>query len=593
MKDRKKRRADAITHFFLASILFSLALPSLAGVDTASVEMVGIPSTRNLNRLDNAFTSRGGASVATEGTRGERIQFYVALRASLDTSVEVSCLPLEAEPQAIPASACHLRHVVSLYQAATARRYIVNDPEKRQNAVLVPLLLLNDPELFATDPSSRRNRIRIAENPNRYRDISGLPVTRNRHVVGVSIGADVHDAKTFRPRRYARNESGALFVEIDIPEEAVAGRYIGALVAQENGREIGRLEIELTVRDWGLQESQIEHFVYYRGRLSSGHFDSLPDVYKTREALLADFRKMKSNGITNFAIYQSIDNRKAFFEYLALRLQAGFSNQTLFVIDPKAVGFAMRGDLAALSSRLRRLKSMLNANGKREIYLYGKDEANASELKKQQPALAVYRANGFKVFMAGALDNEEAIRQSSDFFIAANRPSLEAASRWRAQSKPIFSYDNPQAGVRNGVLYRQNYGLLLWAFGYDGAMPYAYQDGFGNIWDDSDHIKFRDHVFVYPLGDDGIDTIEWKSFFQGLVDLQYVATLSSALNNLESQARESCSAAVEARDYLHGLRVRIIALAGKDKRTPDLGLNLSEIRKNVSAFINDVRIDCY
>ncbi|RPI38330.1 MAG: hypothetical protein EHM53_09150 [Methanoregulaceae archaeon] len=112
-----------------------------------------------------------------------------------------------------------------------------------------------------------------------------------------------------------------------------------------------------------------------------------------------------------------------------------------------------------------------------------------------------------------------------DTAIVAGPLNTTQAAQWHMNGKRIFSYANPQVGVENPYLYRKNYGFALWNAGYDGTMNYAYQHGFGNIWNDFDHVHYRDHVFAYPTSDGVIDTVQWEGFREGIYDTRFIATL--------------------------------------------------------------------
>jgi hypothetical protein len=82
-------------------------------------------------------------------------------------------------------------------------------------------------------------------------------------------------------------------------------------------------------------------------------------------------------------------------------------------------------------------------------------------------------------------------------------------------------------GIEDPNLYRRNYGIRAWQFGYDGVMPYAYQHAMHSIWDDFDDPQFRDHVFAYPTSNGVIDTLAWEGFKEGVGDVRYLSTLLS------------------------------------------------------------------
>jgi hypothetical protein len=122
-----------------------------------------------------------------------------------------------------------------------------------------------------------------------------------------------------------------------------------------------------------------------------------------------------------------------------------------------------------------------------------------------------------------------------DMHVRAGWPNAEEVARWHAIGHKIFAYSNPQTGVENPVVYRRNFGLVLWKYDYDGAATNAYQHTFGATWNDFDHRIFRAHTIAYPTVDGVIDTIAWEGYREGVDDVRYVTTLEHAV----AKARES------------------------------------------------------
>ncbi|MGO8752649.1 MAG: hypothetical protein ACLQNE_42455 [Thermoguttaceae bacterium] len=113
---------------------------------------------------------------------------------------------------------------------------------------------------------------------------------------------------------------------------------------------------------------------------------------------------------------------------------------------------------------------------------------------------------------------------------------------------------------------RRHYGLELWKAGFDGAMDYAYQHGFGHVWNDFDSPIYRDHVFAYPTLNGVVDTIEWEGFREGVNDVRYVTTLLQCIEQGKANsARRPAALAAEnwldtmdVEGDLDGLRAKIV-----------------------------------
>ena len=98
-------------------------------------------------------------------------------------------------------------------------------------------------------------------------------------------------------------------------------------------------------------------------------------------------------------------------------------------------------------------------------------------------------------------DNTNAVNIVGDLLdvaVFAGPLNTTQAAQWHSYGKRIFSYANPQVGVENPEIYRKNYGFALWNAGYDGAMNYAYQHGYGpSIWNDYDSACTHITVIMY------------------------------------------------------------------------------------------------
>jgi hypothetical protein len=169
---------------------------------------------------------------------------------------------------------------------------------------------------------------------------------------------------------------------------------------------------------------------------------------------------------------------------------------------------------------------------------------------------------------ATRLGNFDVTGGIEDLFVCLGSLRESESARWHSKDRLIYSYQNPTGGYEIPETYRLNYGLLLWQFGYDGAMPYAYQDGGGSAWNDFDSDRHRDHSFSYPTLDRPVDTIQWEGFREAVDDVRYLSTL---LGLLDSADEEKVGG---ARHWLSQLRN---APLGK--------LDLDEVRKALIAHI--------
>ena len=107
-------------------------------------------------------------------------------------------------------------------------------------------------------------------------------------------------------------------------------------------------------------------------------------------------------------------------------------------------------------------------------------------------------------------------------------------------------------------------------------MNYAYQGSFQSIWNDFDHLRFRDHNFSYPTANAAIGTIAWEGFREAVDDYKYIVTLE---RGIASAAEEDYDSVSEAEKYLKNL---------KSSGFTDLYL----MRENIAEHITKIKGGC-
>jgi len=133
--------------------------------------------------------------------------------------------------------------------------------------------------------------------------------------------------------------------------------------------------------------------------------------------------------------------------------------------------------------------------------------------------------------------------------VLAGPPDPEEAAKFHSVGSRVFCYANPQVGPEEPETFRRNYGLLLWKAGFDGAMDYAYQHGFGHVWNDFDSTHYRDHNFAYPTVNGVVGTVQFEGYREACDDVRYLATLLSAIEGCrDPNAKAAAQAWVGALD---------------------------------------------
>jgi hypothetical protein len=222
---------------------------------------------------------------------------------------------------------------------------------------------------------------------------------------------------------------------------------------------------------------------------------------------------------------------------MEIRNQFAFRKDRLFTLGTTTGNKTDFQNLQRLDKQLMLWEKLALRHGYRAVYVYGIDEAVGERLNAQRPSWDVVHKRGMKVFTAAYEGAVKLVGDVLDQPILSGYKPLEV-ERWHNQGKRVYCYGNPQAGIEDPLVYRDNYGFRLWLGGYDGCMLYAYQHGFGDIWNDFDHHEFRDHVFAYPTRTGVIDTIQWEGFREGIDDSRYLATAVAATGKPDEIRRQ-------------------------------------------------------
>jgi hypothetical protein len=442
--------------------------------------------------------------------------------------------------QVIPAANIDIKLVKRWYQAGTA--WLGRDQDKSRR-VLVPELLLNDPALVKVDYENKENYLALHFDTGiEYVWISD-PTDCSGRMRLLPHEWPVRDSAALLPVDIASGSNEQYWVTVHIPETALPGAYTGYITFYDHEGRAGQLQLQVTVLPFTLAPPVHESSIYYRGVLDTFGIGSISAERKTEQQYRAELADMVAHGVTNPIVYQPLESLAS---VLKIRAEFGLNQQPLYYLGVRTYDPEFR-IAAALA--------LAKQYGIPEVYFYAIDEAAGAELAKQRPDFERVHAAGGKVFAASWQPGSfELVGDIQDLYINHGRLSLTEARKWHNAGKRIWSYGNPQTPAENPELYRRNYGLLLWINEHDGAAPYAYQDGFGNIWNDFDHLDYRDHNFTYPTVDGVISTIAWEGYREAVDDLRYLNTLLQAITVAKAGTDvELMATAEEAEAYLAGL----------------------------------------
>ncbi|MCK5802929.1 MAG: hypothetical protein KAI66_08865 [Lentisphaeria bacterium] len=491
-------------------------------------------------------------------------------------SLKVAVGTLRGERGVIPSANVDVKVVKCWYQAGTAWEGIRQDKSKR---ILTPELLLNDDQLVKLDHDKHENFLKlsfpdgekyvwISDSANVYKGKS-LPVEK----------FPIKDSPKLLPVDIPADTNKQFWVTVRIPEDAPAGTYTGTIRLQTPDAVIAELALSVNVLPFDLLPPYYTSSMDYHGRLMSGSMGTIGSWGKSREQFTNELANMVAHGLHNCQHYSI--RKEILGDVLRIRAEVGMDNRTLYLKNTIRIGNPTAPEeLARIKRDVRDIIEFTKAYGTEVVYFYGMDERRGEMLRSQRPAWQAVREAGGKIFVAGYDGNIDMMGDIQDMHVRAGSPSKEEVAKWHALGHKIFSYANPQTGVENPLVYRRNFGLLLWKYDYDGAATNAYQHTFGATWNDFDHVTYRAHTIAYPTMNGVVDTIAWEGYREGVDDVRYVTTLETAIGQArKTQDHTRKRNATAAEHYLRQLK------AGGEIETDDL----DAIRREIITHIINTR----
>mgnify|MGYP001135992825 FL=1 len=457
-----------------------------------------------------------------------------------------------------------VKYVARWYQAAGAwKKWWI---EKNSPTVLIPELLVNDLSLVQFDRERLENKLKL---DGAYYSQKKLNQFSNKSDV-LARDFPFTDSNELQPAVIDKSNPLHIWINVAINKEGIAGRYEANVIVESANKKTIVGVVAINVLTATLPVSKYTHGVYYRGKLTGDNKAWISSEFKSEQQLDADLKDIYGHGINTVLIYQPIEARKKYKNYLPseidelfekyLTIKRRYDEQSpeLFYLG---IVTANTKNMDAYRSRLSKLKRLASQHGYNDIYIYGIDEAEGKELIQQQSMWTAAHQESVKIIAAGKKGLYYNMYDYGDAFIIQDKRGVR-----RKGQKRLLEYSNPQAGVENPYYYRYRRGLRLWQNDYDGSVDYAYQHAMGFAWDDGDHKTYRDHLFTYPSASGPISTIAWEGLAMGINDLRYIQLLESCLKLSPSELASS---------YLSWLKI---------EADPDF----ASFRKNVTNHIQSV-----
>jgi len=505
--------------------------------------------TKNQAIVDNRYLyDLNSSELRCEGTPGETRSLSVTLKALENLkNIKVNVTDLLGNNGVINSSAIDIRYVKWWYQARSNDSVGIRYTKGR---VYKAELLLKDNDLVKVDRITRNNYVRSTDEEGNidYLLASG-PSSENL------IHLRPQDSKYLKYINLKKNDMQEYWINIHIPKTSKPGIYYGKLIFSSDNLFSKEVPIKITVYPFQLEKSPLIYALYYTsrihktGKISTG---AKWTYWKSKEQYKNEILNMKEHGVLYPLNYQK--NNKEMKEILEIRKNANLPTDLFFNHDGYTGNPIKQKDLEKLEKKVKGWINLLKSYGYKTIYFYGIDEAKGELFVSQKKAWELVHTLGGKNFVATkGSDTESSIKTVGSLLDAAvlhGKTNFLYSKAWHKIGSKVFSYANPQVGEEKPTIYRYNFGLKLWKDGYDGAMDFAYHYAFNHGWNDFDHPKYRDHMFVYPTTNGVIDTIAWEGFREGVYDVRYIATLQKFIKNTKD-----LKLAYEAQLWLDNLRV--------------------------------------
>lgn len=489
--------------------------------------------------------------LAVTACRGEYepVAFYL-VSPEARRGVRVRVTDLTGPSGTLPAGIVDI-HVIKYWYQSGVEGYweqsTTGDWDRAADSVqLVGELLLKDDGLVVVDHAARKNFARIDDvlidisDPARQFGAEGDPKADHPHLLDFAP----KDADTLQPFDVTAEQVKHLHVTVHVPANATAGTYTGSIHLDAPGAGSLSLPLAVEVLPFDLAAAPIDYALYYQGRLR----DDTPAVavwshFKTERQYRAEMENLLAHGIVSPT--EPIDRFEWFVRNMGIRESVGMPKGHIYSLGQRFDRHdgveQENSDVRPLQESVKPFVAWARENGYKSFYVYGLDEDDHL-LPKEQRWMRAMHAVGAKVFVA--VEDDAAFLHLADGLLdlpimsGLANPRIAASTHAQGNRQGIYGW--PQADREEPEKFRRRYGVRLWQAGYDVAMTYAYQHGFGHAWNDFDFGGRMDYMLTYPTVDGVIDTLPYEGLREAVDDSRYVATLiETAAKARQDPARNS------------------------------------------------------
>ncbi|RXA21932.1 hypothetical protein EQO05_01550 [Methanosarcina sp. MSH10X1] len=527
--------------FLILLVTFSLVGFQNTATSAVPLDIYAVPAITDYKLLPTSqipsyFLSD---SISIKATPGEFEPVSFVIHANTDiNSLAITSSDLTGNEFTIPGSNVDIRIVKCWYQGG----YLF-DPYAH-GKYLTPELLLKDDSLikvtgdnFALTDSSNpigNNYLKLTNGI--YEDISSSTIKPSEFFEISILERPVKDSPTLQPVNIREGYNKQIWVTIHVPEWGNPGNYTGIITLKEGLHTLKEIKINLQVLPIILSKPSMEYSIYYRGRISDQ--GTISSELKTKEQYTAEMKNLLDHGVTNPHIIFT-PTAESCVQIFSIRNTVGMNCTNLYIT----------GLYLDSASEIPYYRNVTAPYAVKNIYVYGLDEQNINDPVNRTKMTNIHNSGG-KVMNAQTEFLADLVADILDLAVVNEKPSKELAHKYHKYGHKVFSYGNPQVVPEYPRLFRLNYGLSLWQNDYDGAMVFAYQCSYCDIWNDFDHPIYRDHVFAYPTMNGVIDTVQWEGFREGVDDVRYMTTLQNTILEAKAQGKDT----TEAERYIENLK---------------------------------------